>query len=129
MYIVYHLDNTSHDFQPNLKNCLFGSVNVTKKHSDFDGQTLSGYRVCFYTDYVFNFSPGTYAYNAIIFGADNARHDNKIAIGKGIVKCNNKMTRVSAPYGKTNISRVKNAVVLSIHYSGKDSHVFANGEK
>ena len=31
IYTVYHLDNTSHDFHPRLKNCLFGLINVTKK--------------------------------------------------------------------------------------------------
>ena len=131
IYHVYHLDNTSHNFHPKLKNCLFGSVNVTKKHSDFNGQTLSGYGICLYTDYVFNFSPGTFAYNAIIFGADNPGHDNKIAVRQGNVKFNSKTTIVSASYGKTNISRTKNALVLSIHYcSGKNnSHIFVNGEK
>ena len=131
VYVVYHLGNTSHDFHPKFKNLLFESINVTKKHSDFNGQTLSGYGICFYTDYVFNFPPGIFAYNAIIFGADNPGHDNKISIGKGNVKFNNKTTSVSASYGKTNISRTKNAVVLSIHYnSGKNnSHIFANGGK
>ena len=100
VYIVYHLDNTSHDFHPKLKNCLFGSINVTKKHSDLNGQTLSGYGICFYTDYVFNFSPGSFAYNTITFGADNPGHDNKIAIGQGNVKFNNKTTSVSASYDK-----------------------------
>ena len=70
IYIVYRLDNTSHNFYPKFRNCLFGSVNVTKKHSDFNGQTLSGYGICFYTDYVFNFSPGTFTYNTIISDAD-----------------------------------------------------------
>ena len=40
IYIIYHLDNTSHSFHPKLKLCLFGSVNITKKHSDFNGQGL-----------------------------------------------------------------------------------------
>ena len=31
-YIVYHLGNTSHSFHPRLKNCLFRSVNITKKY-------------------------------------------------------------------------------------------------
>ena len=64
-------------------------------------------------------------------GADNPRHGNKIAIGQGNVKFNNKTTSVSVPYGKTNISRTKSALVLNIHYnSGKNnSHIFANGEK
>ena len=52
---------------------------MTKKHNGFNGQTLSGYAICFYTGYVFNFSPGTFTSNAIIFGADNPGHDNKIA--------------------------------------------------
>ena len=30
IYIVYHLDNTSNNIHPTLKNCLFGSVKVTK---------------------------------------------------------------------------------------------------
>ena len=85
---------------------------MTKKHNDFNGQTLSGYGICFYTDYVFNFSPGTLAYHAIIFDADNPGHE-------GNVKFNNKTTSVSASYGKTNISRTKNALVLSIHYNRK----------
>ena len=71
---------------------------MTKKHSDFNGQTLSGYGICFYTDYIFNFLPGTFVYNAIIFGADNPELDYKIAIGRGNVKLNNKTTSVSAPY-------------------------------
>ena len=131
LYIVYHLDNTSHDFHPELKTCLFGSINVTKNYSDFNGQTLSGYGICFYTDYICNFSPGTFAYNAIIFGADNPGHDKKIVIGQGNLKFNNKTTSVSAPYGKTNISRTKSALVLSIHYNSRknNSHIFANGEK
>ena len=53
IYIVYHLDNTSHNFHPKLKNCLFGSINVNKKHSDFSGRTLSGYGICFYTQIMF----------------------------------------------------------------------------
>ena len=44
---------------------------MTKKHGDFNGQTLSGYGICFYADYVFNFSTGFFAYNAIIFFAEN----------------------------------------------------------
>ena len=131
IYIVYGLDNTSHNFHPKFINCLFGSVNVTKKHSDFNGQTLSGYGICFYTDYVFYFLPVTFAYNTIISDADNPGRENKIAIGRGNKKINNKTTSVSASYGQKNISRTKNSLVLSIHYnSGKNnSHIFDNSEK
>ena len=60
IYIVYHLDNTSNSFHPRLKNCLFGSVKVTKKNSDCNGQGLSGYGIAFYTDYVFTYSKGNF---------------------------------------------------------------------
>ena len=65
VYTVYHLGNTSKTFHSRLKNCLFGSVKVTKKNSDFDGQDLSGYGIAFYTDYVFTYSKGNFGYNAI----------------------------------------------------------------
>ena len=65
VYTVYHLGNTSNTFHPRLKNCLFGSVKVTKKNSNFDGQDLSGYGIAFYTDYVFTYSKGNFRYNAI----------------------------------------------------------------
>ena len=48
VYIVYHLDHTSHSFLTRLKNYLIGSINVTKKHYDFNAQAFSGYGTCFY---------------------------------------------------------------------------------
>ena len=128
IYIVYHLDNTSHSFHPKLKSCLFGPVNVTKKHSDFNGQGLSGYGLCFYTDYVFTNPSQSFAYNAIVFGVDSQENDNMLVIGKGNVKFNNKTINVSASYGKTN-SKIKDRLVLSLHYNGKSRHIFAMGEK
>ena len=86
IYIVYHLNNTSHNFHPKLKNGLFGSVNITKRHSGFNGQGLRGNRLCFYTDYVFTYPSQGFAYNAIIFGTDSPENDNMLAIGKGNVK-------------------------------------------
>ena len=73
IYIVYHLDNTSNTFHPRLKNCSFGSLKVTKKSSDFNGQDLSGYGSAFYTDYVFPHSDGNFGYNAITFGVGNQK--------------------------------------------------------
>ena len=52
-----------------------------------------------------------------------------LAIGQGNVKFNNKTINVAASYGKTNISIVKCRVVLSLHYNGKNSRIFENGEK
>ena len=52
-----------------------------------------------------------------------------LAIGKGNVNFNNKTINETASYGKTNISKVKDKLVLSLHYNGKNSHIFAYGEK
>ena len=94
-------------------------MNITKKHSDFNGQGLSGHGICSYTDNVFTTSSGSYAYNTIVFGADSPENDDMLAIGKGNVKFNNKTINVSASYGKTNISKVKYRVVLRLHYNEK----------
>ena len=74
---------------------------------------------------VFTFSNGTYAYNAIIFSVDNPEHNNIVAIGKGNVKYNNQANAVSAPYGKTNISRIKDSAVLSIQYNRKNNRLYS----
>ena len=123
-YIVYHLDASSSSFDPKLKNCLFGSVNT-----DFNGQVLSGYGFAFYTDYEFKHTDNSFPYNAVAFGVDSQKDDNILAIGQGNIKFNKEIINVFASYGKTNISKTKNSVVLSLHYNGKNSHIFANSEK
>ena len=123
IYIFYEIDNNSNNFYPKLKNCLFGSKNVTKESSDFNEQILSGYGLGFYTDYVFRYSPGVFAYNAIIFGVDNPENRNVLAIGKGNVKINNKMAGVKTS-NKNNISAPAAKIVLSLHYNKKNSYIY-----
>ena len=113
-YIVYRLDNTSHSFHPRLKNCLFGSVNITKKNTDFNGQILSGYGVAFYTDYVFKHG-NSFACNTV-FGVDSAKDGNMLAIGQGNIKFDNKTINVKAPY-KSNIRATKTKLALNMHYN------------
>ena len=49
-----------------------------------------------------------------------------MGLGKGNIKINGKTLAVSVSYGKTNISKINNKLLLSLHYNG---HIFANGEK
>ena len=118
VHIVYELDNNSNTFHPKLKNCLFGSVKVTKESSDFNGQILSGYGLGFYTDSLFTYSPGVFAYSAIIFGVDSPENNKVLAIGKGNIKINNKTVGVKASY-KNNISAPAAKIILSLHYNKK----------
>ena len=101
---------------------------MTKKSNYFNFQTLSGYGIGFYTDYVFTYSPGIFAYNAIIFGVDSLENNNVLAIGKGNVKINNKTVGIKAPY-IINISATARKIMLRVHYNKESSYIFSNGEK
>ena len=128
IHIVYELDRNSNTFHPKQKNCLLGSVKVTRKNNDFNFQTLSGYDIGFYTDYVFTYSPGAFAYNAIVFGVDSQENNNVLAIGRGNVKIYNKTVGVKASY-KNNITATASKIILSLHYNKENSYIFPNGHK
>ena len=103
IYIVYELDHNSNNFHPKLTNCLFGSEKVTRKNNDFNFETLNSHSIGFYTDYVFTYSPGVFAYNAIVFGVDSQGNNNVVAIGKGNVNINNETVGVKASYKKISV--------------------------
>ena len=67
IYIVYELGASgSLDNDPTLKNCLFGTVTLTK-NTDIDKYGYSGYGIGFDRKTTFSFSSGGFA---IIFGVD-----------------------------------------------------------
>ena len=71
LYISYTLNpwlrNLNIDFT--LKNCLFGSVKLTK-NADPDKYKYSGYEIGFDSRSEFSFTDGSVGKNVIIFGAD-----------------------------------------------------------
>ena len=80
IYIVYELaGSSSHSDNPTLKNCLFGSVTLTK-NVDIDKNGYSGYGIGFDIKSSFLFPGGGFGQNVIIFGTDMssfAHFDNK----------------------------------------------------
>ena len=54
---------------PKLKNCLFGSVNLTK-NADIDKNGYSGFRIGFDRRGSFSFPGGGCGQNVLIFGVD-----------------------------------------------------------
>ena len=91
LYISYILNpwlrNLNIDFT--LKNCLFGSVKVTK-NADPDKYKYSGYEIGFDSRSEFSFIDGSVGKNVIIFGADisssvNIDNENKdiLILGEG----------------------------------------------
>ena len=80
IYIVYELGaSSSHNNDPTLKNCLFGTVTLTK-NADIDKSGYSGYGIGFDRRSSFSFPDGGFGQNVLIFGADmsSSTHiDNK----------------------------------------------------
>ena len=70
IYIVYKLGaSRSNVNDPPLKNCLFGSVTLTKS-ADIDKYGYSGYGIGFDRRSSYSFPGGGFGQNIIIFGAD-----------------------------------------------------------
>ena len=80
IYIVYELGaSSSHVIDPSLKNCLFGTVTLTK-NADIDKYGYSGYGIGFDSRGSFSFPGGGYGQNVLIFGVDmsfSTNIDNK----------------------------------------------------
>ena len=79
IYIVYELGaSSSNDSDPTLKNCLFGTVILTK-NADIEKYGYSGYGIGF-DRRSFSFSCGGFGQNVLIFGVDKSSSvhiDNK----------------------------------------------------
>ena len=71
--------SSSHNNDPTLKNCLFGTATLTK-NADIDKYKYSGYGIGFDRRSSFSFSSGGFGQNILIFGVDmssSAHIDNK----------------------------------------------------
>ena len=80
IYILYELSaSSSHNNDPTLKNCLFGTATLIK-NADIDKYKYSGYGNGFGRRSSFSFSSGGFGQNILIFGVDmscSAHIDNK----------------------------------------------------
>ena len=82
IYIIYELKSNLNNFDPTLKNCLFGAVKVTK-NSDIDKYTYPEYGIGFDSKGTFTHPSGGIGQKLIIFGADmssSAYANNKTKI-------------------------------------------------
>ena len=71
IYIVYELGASgSNDNDPTLKNCLFGTVTLTKNTTDIEKYGYSVYGIGFDRRSSFSFPGGGFGQNIIIFGVD-----------------------------------------------------------
>ena len=133
IYIVYQLGaSTSNDNHPTLKNCLFGTVTLTK-NSDIDKYGYSGYGIGFDGRSSFSFPGGEFGKNLLIFGVDvssSAQIDNKkkdiLVLRKGPTQGLEHTLTAEKMYS-INFTVTKKKFCLSLHYNGANSYLFVNG--
>ena len=123
LYISYVLNpwlkKLNTDFT--LKNCLFGSVKLTK-NADPDKYKYSGYGIGFYSRSEFSFTDGSVEENIIIFGAgmssslhiDNKNKDVFIP-GEGPIQKLDDITLTAESKYPINLTKSGKRFVLSLH--------------
>ena len=85
VYIVYELGASgSNDSSPTLKNCLFGSVTLTK-NAHHEKYGYSGYGIGFDRRSSFSIPGGGFGKNVLIFGVDISSSDHIDNMKKNIL--------------------------------------------
>ena len=129
IYIVYDLKSTLSNFDPTVRNCLFGAVKLIKI-SDIDKYEYAGYGIGFVTSHP---SGGT-GVNLLVFGADmsssvHANNKTKVILihGEGFTQGLEHATLYAEKVYPINFTAAKKILCLSLHFNGDNSYLFANG--
>ena len=134
IYIVYEITSDYKDINyPTLKNCLFGSVKLTK-NADIDIYRYFGYGIGFDRQSSFSIGNKT-GKNVIIFGVgmsssikiDNRKKDILI-LGKGPTQGIESTLSAEKMYSINFTKKILN-FCLVLHYNGANSYLFVNGSK
>ena len=142
IYIVYKLDPiaSSRDATFTIKNALSGSMQTTK-NADTSKYDYKGYGTCFdersefgHTITEVGFAHTTDARNVLIFGADMSfsvhktnRANHIYLMGTGLTQSIHETTIYAENNFYRNFTDPGKIFVLSLHYNGDDSYLFANG--
>ena len=123
IYIVYELGaSSSNANDPTIKNCLFGTVTLTK-NVDIERYKYSGYGIGFDRRSSFSFTGGGFGQNVLIFGADvstSIHIDNKgkdmLVLGRGPTQGLESTLTAEKMYS-INFTVTKKKFCLSLHYN------------
>ena len=113
------------------------------KNADSSKNNYTGYGLCFdegdefgHTVKKGNFDRTTDAKNVIIFGVDMSssihatnRANNIYVMGKGLTQGINDTTIYAEKLFHNNFTELGKKFVLSLHYNGDNSYLFANGRQ
>ena len=141
-YIVCKLDpiSSTRNTDYTIQNALFGAVKITK-NTDISKNKYEGYGICFNEGGSFghtvkkgNFDRTTSARNVIIFGADMSfsihaanRVNNIYVMVVDFIEGTNDTTIYAEKDFHNNFTELGVKFVLSLHYNGDNSYLFANG--
>ena len=144
IYIVYKLDpiSSTRNTDYTIQNALFGAMKITK-NADYSKNNHTGYGLCFdeggefgHTIKQGNFNRTTNARNVIIFGVDMSssihatnRANNIYVMGKEFIQGINDTTIYAEKLFHNKFTEHGVKFVLSLHYNGDDSYLFANGRQ
>ena len=143
-YVVYKLDpiSSSRNTDYTIQNALFGAMKITK-NADYSKNNYTGYGLCFdeggefgHTVKQCNFNRTTNARNVIVFGADMSsgihatnRANNIYVMSKEFIQGINDTTIYAEKLFHNNFTELGEKFVLSLHYNGDNSYLFANGRQ
>ena len=134
-YIVYGLESNLNNFDPTLKNCLFGAVKLIK-NNDIDKYKYSGYGIEFDSGRNFLFPDGSFGQNVIILGVDmsssvhaNNKTNNILVLGKGFIQEINYTTIYAEETYLINFTKTQVKFCLSLHFNGDNSYILVNGKE
>ena len=135
--------SSSRDTSFTIQNALFGAMQITKNATDNSKNNYKGYGICFEERSQFGhtiteggFSHTANGRNVLIFGADMSfsvhatnRANHIYVMGEGLTQgINDTRIYVEKNYYR-NFTDPGKKIVLSLHYNGDDSYLFANGRQ
>ena len=112
---------------------MFGTINLTKA-SDINKYKYNDYGIGFDARGTFSHPSGSFAQNAIIFGADMGssahaynRTRNILVLGNDFAQGIDNTTMYAEEMYSIDFSVTKSRFCLSLHYNGDNSYLFFNG--
>ena len=135
IYCVYSLERITNlrNTDYTVQNALFGGVKITKDSKDTE---YEGYGICFDEGGTFSKGGINNGRNVMIFGIHedslthaNNKANNILVMGDLIVQGINDTTLYAEKIYCQNFTVSDRKVVLSLHYNGDNSYLFANGKQ
>ena len=136
IYIVSSLIPKTNGYNIVLKNCLSGSIDITKNAYPGKYTYSGGIGIGFDSKGEYTHPDGGIGRNVIIFGTDmtNSKHANNetkyvLVLGRGLTQKIDSTAIYTKKIFSPNFSVENKTFCLSLHYCSDDSYLFVNGKE